>query len=474
MKHNLFKKFFATIAVIIVVSFTITAIILSFAVTNYFSKEKYSSLVDNCNSVASIAVSEINSTNFKRNIFNVIRVQNSVSDVDTFITDPSGNVIICGCKGTADAQKCMHENAKLSDSVLAKARSYDYFAVSDLNNIYSETHYTVGIPIMTADSTLCGYVFSSSSTKLLHGILLSIFKMYLFSAIIPLLMMFVAVYTMTYRLTKPLKLMSDAAKSMANGDFSKRIPVISDDEIGELSISFNNMANSLTQLEDMRRSFVANVSHELRTPMTTISGFIDGIIDGTITPDKQGYYLSVVSEETKRLSRVVQSMLSLAKLESGETSIKPSRFDLSQTVVNVVISRERQIEEKNINISGLDTLENAFVFADNDLIYQVVYNLVDNAVKFTDDGGTIEFALYNNANSVELKIKNTGIGISKENIDKIFDRFYKVDKSRSSNKNSTGLGLYIAKTIVDIHGGKITASSVENEFAVFSVTLPSA
>ena len=250
---------------------------------------------------------------------------------------------------------------------------------------------------------------------------------------------------------------------MAKGDFSKRIPVTSDDEIGELAVSFNQMTNSLVQLEGMRKSFVANVSHELKTPMTTIGGFIDGILDGTIEPEKQSYYLQIVSDEVRRLSRLVQSMLSMAKLEL---------FDFRELLCTIVVSQEQRIEAAKLNITGLDEIQSVSVNADKDLIHQVIYNLVDNAVKFTNETGTIDFKVKTDSKKLTFTITNTGKGIPESELPYVFERFYKVDKSRSANKSSTGLGLYIVKTIVKAHGGSITAASRENQFTAFSVVLP--
>ena len=275
---------------------------------------------------------------------------------------------------------------------------------------------------------------------------------------------------MSYRLIRPLRQMSDAAQRMAKGDFSRRIPVVSDDEIGELSISFNNMTNSLAQLEGMRRSFVANVSHELRTPMTTIGGFIDAILDGTIDGETEKHYLLVVSDEIKRLSRLVESMLCLAKLESGEQKINREVFDIVKVARNIVVSQEQRISEKNIDVRGLEN-DGITVNADYDLIYQVIFNLIDNAIKFTNENGVIEFIVTQEGGRVSFAVRNTGSYIEKADLKYVFDRFYKTDKSRSANKNGTGLGLYISKTIIDIHGGKISADSRAGEYTQFCFSL---
>ena len=174
------------------------------------------------------------------------------------------------------------------------------------------------------------------------------------------------------------------------------------------------------------------------------------------------------------MSRLVESMLSMSKLESGEFVIRPELFDFRELLCTIVISQEQRIESKKIEIAGLDTIDSISVYADRDLIHQVIYNLVDNAIKFTDEGGTIAFHAERDAKNVRFSIRNTGKGIPEKELPFVFERFYKVDKSRSSNKNSTGLGLYIVKTIVKAHGGGITVKSKENAETEFSLTLPSA
>jgi signal transduction histidine kinase len=206
--------------------------------------------------------------------------------------------------------------------------------------------------------------------------------------------------------------------------------------------------------------------------MTTIGGFIDGIIDGTIPQEKQSYYLGIVHDEIKRLSRMVESMLNISRLESKETELKLEAFDFKEQVLGVVVSQEQRIVKKGLDIVGLDTLPDITIKADKDLIYRVVYNLVDNAIKFTNDGGKIEFNIKNDLNNLTFRIQNTGKGIPQGELPYVFERFYKVDKSRSANKESTGLGLYIVKTIIKNHGGAISVSSVEDKFTAFEFNLP--
>lgn len=472
MKSKLFNKFFFTVAGIIIVSFTVILTTISFVVSNYFSKEKFTLLTESCNAISNIVAADFNSSNFNRNIYNIIRVQNDVTDADIFICDIDGKSVICGCDEYMANNDCEHKDLVVSKDYLNKAKQGTLKELGNFNGLYNENYYFVGKPIFNPDASIVGYMFSATSSKVLRELLSTIGKMSLLYCLIPIVIAFFVLYSLMYKFTKPLKSMSEAAKRMAKGDFSKRIPVISDDEIGQLSVSFNNMTDSLSRLEKMRRNFIGNVSHELRTPMTTISGFIDGIIDGTVDGEQREYYLKIVSSEVKRLSRVVESMLNLAELESGQRKISPSNFNISDCIVNVLLSREKTISEKSIEIIGLDMLQSVKIYADYDLIYQAIYNLIDNAVKFTNDGGTIEFKMLKNNENVQFSIKNTGLGISKEGIEHIFERFYKEDKARSFNKNSTGIGLFIVKKVIEIHGGKIVADSSQNEYTVFKVMLP--
>ena len=216
---------------------------------------------------------------------------------------------------------------------------------------------------------------------------------------------------------------------------TRRAAMLEQCEVAELASSLNNMAVSLSSVEGMRRSFVANVSHELKTPMTTIAGFIDGILDGTIPPDKRNYYLKIVSDEVKRLSRLVKSMLDLSRIDSGQMKLNPVRFDLTEVTCSALLSFERRIEEKNMTVEGLEDCPRMEVNGDFDLLGQVVYNLLDNAVKFTNEGGTLSIHITRRDGRVYCAIRNSGVGIPANEMPHIFERFYKSDKSRSLDKN---------------------------------------
>ncbi len=468
MRLKLFKKYFLLTVSIVGISLVALMMILSVVLNKHIADSQYKEQSFCCEQISK-SFTDFNYQEHGENFLDIAVPLSQVLDSDIFITDSNGAVVLCACGDWQESGKCMHSSYIIPNGILSSIRESETFSRITTLNIYKFPQY---VSARQMDENNKYFVFTTSPVSETSGILNRISRIYYLWAIIPLILMVIAIYFMTYRLTKPLKSMSEAAKAMAKGDFSKRVPVTSDDEIGELSASFNMMTNSLSRLESMRRSFVGNVSHELKTPMTTISGFIDGILDGTIKPENREYYLKIVSDEVKRLSRLVNGMLSVNKLESGESVLNVSEFDFYGLLCTIMISREQHIEEKRLTVEGLDTMQSVKLKADKDLLYQVVYNLVDNAIKFTNESGKISFSLSQNADSIIFTITNTGKGITANDLPYVFERFYKGDKARSNIKNSTGLGLYIVKTIVNAHKGEILVQSKENKFTTFTVIIP--
>ena len=415
-------------------------------------------------------------------ICNTLLQTSDAIDADIFIVNPEGEVVFCKDSLQSNLSiftgVCLiHGDYHISADELKEVSSKTTASTGDLNGALNNICFIASSPIKVGDKVI-GVVYATQ--PIVEGLapyILGIFEMFFWAALFAFALAFIIVYLVSYRMTKPLREMSLASKQYANGDFSKRITrpksmFNNNDEIEELVQAFNSRAQALATLEMSRRSFVSNVSHELKTPMTTIGGFIDGILDGTIESDKQNQYLKIVSDEVKRLSRLVTGMLNMSKLEAGELDIKPVEFDISEMLFRTLLGFEQFIDKKHIEIIGLDELQINRVTADKDMINQVVYNLIDNAVKFTPDGGYIEIRSKADAEKVIIKIKNSGKGIPAEEIDKIFERFYKIDKSRSFDVKGAGMGLYLCKTIIELHGGQIVARSNEGEFAEFIFQLP--
>ena len=278
-------------------------------------------------------------------------------------------------------------------------------------------------------------------------------------------------YFISKKITDPIKLIDNTVTEFAKGKFDLRVWCGTNDELSSLCENINTMATGIENLEKMRSSFVSNVSHELRTPMTSITGFVEGILDGTIPRDKQDEYLKIVLAESKRLSRLVNDLLSISRLESGSFKIEKKNFDICELLRREIIKFETQITKKNLNVELEIEQEKMPVFADSDAIVQVVTNLLGNATKFTPEGGTIKIRAYYSSDRVNVEITNTGEGIKADKIKYIWDRFYKADDSRNQNPGGTGLGLYIVKNILNKSDEKIFAESVENEYTRFTFTV---
>ena len=297
----------------------------------------------------------------------------------------------------------------------------------------------------------------------------SFFGLFLMTSAIILLLSVIFTSFMTMRQTQPIQEMVRATRAYAGGDFDVRISTDDlGDEMGELAQSFNSMADSLAETERQRRDFIANVSHELKTPMTTIAGYTDGILDGTIPPEKSGQYLQIISDESRRLSRLVRRMLDISQIQSLE--MKMAEFDVCESMRLSLLSMEQRIVQRELDVEADIPEDSVLVLGDNDLITQVIYNLLENATKFAAPGSTLYLGLSHGNEKATVTVRNTGHTIPPSEIPLLFERFHKSDKSRSVDKDGYGLGLYIVKTIVDQHKEKITVTS-ENGVTAFSFTL---
>ena len=478
----LFAKYLTVMTSIILVSYFVLITSLTAFLSTRLADEKETLLTENvkqnagyCERLFAGSSNQIEFDNSLIIICNNLGVTSNSIDADVFFCDTKGRVILCKedflYNYSPDSDGCvLHKGYTIPESIMTAVSKGSYFSSSKVNGLFNEKTFFAGAPVRV-NGTVVGAVFAATpvggSLKEYAG---NIMSMYLSSVLFAAALSFLVVYAFTAKLTRPLREMSNATKAYAQGDFSKRVNIKGSDEFADLCRNFNRMASALSVLESSRRSFVANVSHELKTPMTTIGGFIDGMLDGTIPPEKHNEYLQIVSNETKRLSRLVTSMLNLSKIEAGELEPKRSDFDVTPVIIDCLLTFEQEIEKKNIEIKGLENIGQVTLYADRDMIYQVIYNLVDNAVKFTDEGGEIAvFAGENTKGQLVVSIQNTGEGISSEEIGRIFERFYKVDKSRSYDVKSAGLGLYLCKTIVEMHGGQIFAESVEKQFTRFTI-----
>lgn len=481
---SLFSKYMMFFLSVEIISLVIFGFVLGFFITDRWKDNQKQNLYNYTQNVAGVYQEYLLSktsdeTSAKSVLCYTLESISSASKADVFITDVSGNIIFCehfaDNGGGADGN-CSHSGIKIPGEITTGILSSGVFATtSDMGGLYDREYFVAAStsqsdPAAQADAI----VFAVQTIGAGLGAYRAEYSnIYITVAIVFLMITGGIAYILTYNMTKPLKDMSEATKQYSKGDFSYRIKSnrgTTVREFDELSAAMNAMAESLEQHENSRAEFVANVSHELKTPMTTIGGFIDGVLDGTIADDKRDYYLQKVSDEIKRLSRLVVTMLNMSKMEAGELRIKPSQFNLTEQIFGIFIAFEQKINNKNINIKGLERLRNVYIYADPDMLNQVFYNLVDNAVKFTDNGGDIEISMSVEDDVVTVAIRNTGKGIPPEDIDHVFERFYKGDKSRSLDAKSAGLGLFIVKNLVEYHKGEISVSS-SDKYTEFTVKL---
>ena len=395
-----------------------------------------------------------------------------------FLADGSGNVLLSGGSEEAhvfgnngvfesESQK-IRIPKELTDRLVKESYVTE---ISNLGGIFEEKYVIYAMPLHSYDGDYIGAIVACSVNSGMNMLLDGTVKTIFMSTLWIMLAMMVAVYFISERFVSPIKAMSRAAKMFAKGKFDVRIPVYGDDEVAELAEAFNNMASSLATNEEMRRVFLANVSHDLRTPMTTISGFIDGILDGAIPPEKHEYYLGIIATEVRRLSRLVSSLLDISKIQAGERKFTKISFDICEMCRQVLISSEQRIEAKKLDVEFICDNDNIFVLGDTDAIHQVVYNLLDNGIKFAREGGKYAIEIKEMGQKAEISVYNEGDGIPEEDIPYVFDRFYKSDKSRGLDKTGVGLGLYISKTIIEAHDETLRVESEHGKWCRFTFTL---
>lgn len=484
MFKSAFVKYLTAIVLIMLISFSTLSAIIAFTIRSYAVITKQTNL-ENTSFVIQSQIESNNVEDLKAHVsFGEFQKMAAPllkrdPDIDLILTDRAGRVYLTtiGAKSSEGGKQMIItgdlgdiDTRLFSKSVSDEGHEYVH-ARGSLDGFLPGNYILYGRAIKTGDE-VGGYILALSSTTGEDALTGVIQRAVITSSVWVLLASLIAVYFITERIIHPLRSMTVAAKKFAKGDFDTRVTVYGNDEVSQLGVAFNNMAESLDNLEKMRSSFLASVSHDLRTPMTVISGFIDSINSGAIPPEKQEHYLNLISSEMHRLSRLVGQLLDLSRFESGDKKMNFSDFDLAELARIALISLEKKIEDKHLDVSFVCEEDAVFVHADKDAIHQVVYNLMHNATKFSNDGAKFEVTIKRGGKAVELSVYNEGVGISKEDLPFVFDRFYKIDKSRGLDKTGVGLGLYICKTVMDAHGENIRVESEEGVYCRFSFTLP--
>lgn len=389
----------------------------------------------------------------------LIDMAQEMSDIKFLIWIPSQEQFISTDDTMANGQT-LSLPAEMGEKLL-KGETY-----TGLNTLgfYETKRFIVAVPSRTTvdGAVLAGPVLAITELDSITEMWRAFLGIFALTAITVLLVAFMATATAVMQQTRPINDLVLAARRFADGNFDARVyDTGRDDELGELTEAFNAMADSLQRTEQQRREFVANISHELKTPMTTIAGYADGILDGVISPEEERQYLTIISDESRRLSRLVRRMLDVSQLQSMDMIKEKRPFDLSESMRRVLVSMEKTITDRGLDVD-VDIPEDAvIVLGDNDLLTQVVYNLLENAVKFAESGSTLYLGLAQHGNKAVVTVRNRGLTIDEDELPKLFERFHKSDRSRSADKDGMGLGLYIVRMILEQHREKITVTSVD-------------
>ena len=478
MRKSISTAFFSMVSTLMVLGIVLMGCSEWVLFKNYFAKDRYETLDQVVNVAKRTAEYLVNSETMPQGaeldaLNTKLEIIVESAEAYLFFTDRQGNVLIASdpeklTTDTVPLDICQRANA------VADPDARHYHAFSDLGGALTEKSYIAAVETIDDQSLFSGWLFLCSSGAQLTDFKQQFWSNFLMSACVMLLCASVLTRLLMRQLTDPLQKVTDAAQRFGGGDLSVRVEgVEGDGEVADLARTFNQMAENIQSNDNSRGQFMGNIAHELRTPMTTIKGFVDGILDGTIPPEMQNHYLQLVSEETGRLARLIQNMLDLSKLESGEYQVNARMFNIWETLTGVALAAEQRINDGMIELEGLTMDEKVLVYADPDLIHQVAYNLLDNAIKFTPAGGTIRFSVEKLGPEAEISIWNSGQGISPEALPYVFERFYKEDRSRGLHARGSGLGLNICKVLVNLAGGQIRVESQQGEWCRFVFPLPS-
>ncbi len=443
-------------------------------VRKYLRQQYLDRLEENGNAITALADAYTQEEGlFSRAFFRDVAISSRVAGTETVLCSADGTVLLCSDSPLG----CQHQGLTIQDPLFLQRifSGKPVRTVGQIPTLYPETRYLVALPILSGNQP-AGIVLVSTPISGTAQVLNRLSRIALVVCLAMVLVVILLMGWTNHRVNNPLRILARTASRFGHGELDARVtvPANAPPEVQEVATAFNNMARSLQKSEDQRQEFVANVSHELKTPMTTIGGYVDGMLDGTIPPEKHRHYMQLVSDETKRLSRLVRSMLDISRLQDqgGISEEKKLRFEVAECVGQALISFVQKITEKALQVQVDFPAHPVYTLAAQDAITQVVYNLLDNAVKFCPREGTLEVSVKAAGSKVYVSVTNEGDTIPPEELPFVFERFHKLDKSRSRNRDGWGLGLYIVKTIIGSHGENISVTSRQGKTR-FTFTLPS-
>lgn len=478
MKSIFQRVFYAVVATVLTLVFAVSALML-----NLMSENEKDTRLESMKNQAHTLATTYDALRRSQNLaygFSALMQQQAEalfnSLAETASKEFRANIVIVDASGIAN---WVVEWGDVPDILLLHEAEYLKLASGQASEIFNmsvislgEVSVTVGVPVHDPrdSQTVNGVLYiSTRQSNLASSYRAAVPKVLLRGAIALLFGMMIS-WFIAMSIAMPVRHIASVSRAIAKGDFSKRVLFKNrQDEVGELGKTFNDMAETLDSLEEVRKAFVANVSHELRSPMTSIQGYVQGMLDGVIPPEDYPRYLQVVNDEAKRLTNLVNELLDLSRIEGGNIPLDIMSFDVNELARRVLVKFEGRIEGKRQGISLRYRTQTLRVEADPARIEQVIANLVDNASKFSPEGGHITLTTYINGNLAVIAVSDDGPGIAAEDLPYVFDRFYKADKAHSGH--GTGLGLSITKKLLEQHGQQIVVRSEPGHGATFAFTL---
>lgn len=480
MFRSLFARLAATYLTITLASLMVLAFALAGLLQSFFFHDKEQTLIRYGHELGRL-IGHLPRSRYERERLAIrLETLDRVIDARIWIVAPDGTILADSMRGGAGGVMTVDPDDMSMVMSGATIVRRGYFRGHFRFPVIS-----VGLPLY-AGGQPGGAIFLHSPVYGVRIGILQVYRLFGMAAFLSITIALVLSLWLSRRIARPLQEMSEAAQALAQGRFEERVAVppagSAGEEVARLAVSFNHMAEQLGKLERMRRQFIADVSHELRSPLTSMRGFLQGVLDGTIPPQQQERYLSLAFDETKRLSRLVQDLLDLASIEAGDVRFNLQKMDPVPVVARVLDKMEPQAEEKRLEVQPDMPPEGMLaIMADPDRLEQVMINLLDNAIRFTPEGGQITVRVGEQGNKVgageplvEISVTDTGPGISPEEIDLIWERFYKSDPARTRSRGGTGLGLAIVRELVRRQGGNAYVESRVGEGTTFRVVFPSA
>lgn len=466
MRKTLYLKLILAYIIFGLFGFVVVATFVSNMTMDHLKKEKADALYREATLIANTYATDLyNNETALETVKTQLDALDTYLDATLWIINPSGRMVLDSSSPLDVENEIVIENF---DPTVTEG---SYYTIGNFFQTFDENMLSVFAPI-TSDYKVKGYVVIHSTMSSIQNEANSLLNISYIMLVILFLLSLIILIFFTEIVYIPLRKITEATEQYASGNMHYEFSVESEDEMGYLAATLSYMASEIARSEDDQKKFVANVSHDFRSPLTSIKGYLEAMIDGTIPPEMYEKYLNILLNETERLRKLTNSLLTLNNLNTKGIMLNKTDFDINRTIRNVAATFEGTCRAKTIAIELVLTGEEMYVVADVDKIQQVLYNLLDNAIKFSHHDSVIKIETSEKHNKIFVSVKDSGIGIPKDDLKLIWDRFYKSDLSRGKDKKGTGLGLSITKEIIRSHGENINVISTEGVGTEFIFSLP--